>query len=233
MSLNTNENKPTHPEDTTALSGKEWSIALAISLLIGSLLCYGFYIMVIPPTKAPSNTKSTDTTKATDISNATDISSTTNISNATDVTDLSPIYEKLLFLPNLVHSLANPSQLSPSHPFRSIGVRVTFYTGLARENGGYEEKNALGYSLKIGSLAAPKDIPFGTVFIIEGLPKDVGTDIFIVDDRGGAITRMNANTIKVDVYVRRKPNESDADYFKRVNNLGVIHTTAKYKLPVT
>lgn len=117
------------------------------------------------------------------------------------------------------------------HNYHLINVRVSFYTGLACENGGYTERNAIGGSLKIGSLAAPHDIPFGTSFIIKSLPQDVATDTFIVDDRGNAIKRINDNTIKVDVYVKRKSGESDAQYFDRINALGIIYTKALYKLP--
>ena len=63
------------------------------------------------------------------------------------------------------------------------------------------------------------------------LQPDVQTDTFTVDDRGGAIKRINHNTIKVDVYVKRKIGESDAHYFDRTNNLGIIYTKALYKEP--
>lgn len=42
---------------------------------------------------------------------------------------------------------------------------------------------------------------------------------------------MNNHTMKVDVYVKRKPGESDATYFRRTNDLGIIYTTALYKSP--
>lgn len=130
-----------------------------------------------------------------------------------------------------------PMEIYMDHPipntnnYHLINVRVSFYTGLSIENGGYEELNALGGPLTIGSLAAPSDIPFGTSFIIENLPSDVQTDTFTVDDRGSAIKRINHNTIKVDVYVKRKKGESDAQYFERTNNLGIIYTKALYKVP--
>lgn len=130
-----------------------------------------------------------------------------------------------------------PIEIYMNHPSKNtsnyhlINVRVSFYTGLAIENGGYEELNALGGPLTIGSLAAPIDIPFGTSFIIKNLPPDVQTDTFTVDDRGGAIKRINHNTIKVDVYVKRKKDESDTQYFDRTNNLGIIYTKALYKVP--
>ncbi|MGL4345445.1 MAG: hypothetical protein ACRCTE_09625 [Cellulosilyticaceae bacterium] len=114
---------------------------------------------------------------------------------------------------------------------QSTQVRISFYTGLAIENGGYTETNALGSPLQIGSLAAPLDIPFGTEFFIQDLPVDIPTSRFTVDDRGGAIKRIHSKKIKLDVYVQRLPGESDEDYFRRVNNLGIIHTTALYKLP--
>lgn len=113
----------------------------------------------------------------------------------------------------------------------TIPVRVSFYTGLAIENGGYAKMNAIGGPLIVGSLAAPKDIPFGTIFMIENLPSDVKTSTFVVDDRGNAIVWLNDTLMKVDVYVERKAGEDDLAYFNRVNNLGVIYTYAIYQLP--
>ncbi|OON98205.1 MAG: hypothetical protein ATN36_01170 [Epulopiscium sp. Nele67-Bin005] len=105
---------------------------------------------------------------------------------------------------------------------------VTFYTGLAAENGGFEGMNAIGGLLEVGSIAAPKDIPFGTSIIIPNLPSDVNTAIFEVDDRGGAIKRLSDNKIKLDIYVPRLYNETDREYYKRVNALGVIETQILY-----
>nr|WP_307991060.1 hypothetical protein [uncultured Niameybacter sp.] len=143
-------------------------------------------------------------------------------------------YSKEHSFPDIINI---PMEIYMNHPttktsnYHLINVRVSFYTGLAIENGGYEELNALGAPLTIGSLAAPSDIPFGTSFIIKNLPPDVQTDTFTVDDRGGAIKRINHNTIKVDVYVKRQQGESDAKYFDRTNNLGIIYTKALYKVP--
>lgn len=115
--------------------------------------------------------------------------------------------------------------------YKSVNVVVTFYTSLPSENGGNTGMNAINGMLKVGSLSAPKDIPFGTTFIIEGLPADTQTNTFVVDDRGGAIKWIDSNTMKLDVYISRKQGESDSEYYKRVNNLGVFKLTAKYKLP--
>lgn len=142
-----------------------------------------------------------------------------------------PLYEqahKVISIPMEIHM---SKQEKNTKNYEIINVRVSFYTGLARENGGYTELNAIGGPLKIGSLAAPKDVPFGSRFIIKNLPDDVQTDSFIVDDRGSAITWMNNHTMKVDVYVKRKSGESDAAYFRRTNDLGIIYTTALYKAP--
>ncbi|MGL5677917.1 MAG: hypothetical protein ACRDDX_16075, partial [Cellulosilyticaceae bacterium] len=135
----------------------------------------------------------------------------------------------LTYLNHLVHTL--PASAFNPASFEPIQVRISFYSGLARENGGYEEMNALGGPLVVGSLAAPHDIPFGTTFIIDGLPADIPTNTFIVDDRGGAITRIDDTTIKVDVYVPRNTTESDDAYYTRVNDLGILYTTAHFQSP--
>lgn len=114
--------------------------------------------------------------------------------------------------------------------YKSVNVVVTFYTSLPSENGGYTGMNAVDGKLGVGSLAAPKDIPFGTTFVIDGLPADTQTNTFVVDDRGGAIKWIDSNTMKLDVYISRKQGENDSEYYRRVNNLGVYRVTAKYKL---
>lgn len=136
--------------------------------------------------------------------------------------------EKVMSIPIEIHMT---KQAKNTTNYEMINVRVSFYTGLARENGGYTELNALGGPLRIGSLAAPPDVPFGSSFIIKNLPSDIQTDTFTVDDRGGAIKWINSHTMKVDVYVKRKAGESDTAYFLRTNDLGIIYTTALYKCP--
>ncbi|OON96490.1 MAG: hypothetical protein ATN32_06360 [Candidatus Epulonipiscium fishelsonii] len=118
-----------------------------------------------------------------------------------------------------------------SDNYQTMNAIVTFYTGLGIENGGYTEMNAIGGSLEVGSLAAPKDLPFGTSVIIPNLPSDVNTSLFVVDDRGGAIKRISNDTVKLDVYVPRLQNESDGEYYERVNHLGIIHTHVLYYVP--
>ncbi|ONI39355.1 hypothetical protein AN639_05195 [Candidatus Epulonipiscium fishelsonii] len=118
-----------------------------------------------------------------------------------------------------------------SDNYQTMNAIVTFYTGLGVENGGYTEMNAIGGSLEVGSLAAPKDLPFGTSVIIPNLPTDINTSLFVVDDRGGAIQRISQDTVKLDVYVPRMEDESDGEYYTRVNHLGIIHTPILYYVP--
>lgn len=106
-----------------------------------------------------------------------------------------------------------------------VNIVATFYSALGEENGGYAGINALGGKLKQGSLAVPKDIPLGSKFYIEGYGN------FVADDRGGAIKRIDSNTIKVDIFVPRISGESDSTYRKRVNNMGRVNTTGWYTLP--
>lgn len=112
-----------------------------------------------------------------------------------------------------------------------VKIEATFYTSLPEENGGakYAGMNALGGKLHTGSLAVPKEIPLGTEFIIDGLPSAVGTNTFVADDRGGAI-KMKGDTVRVDVFVARLSGESDSQYNKRVNDLGRVVTSGRYRL---
>jgi len=107
----------------------------------------------------------------------------------------------------------------------SVNIVATFYSALGEENGGYAGINALGGKLKQGSLAVPKDIPLGSKFYIEGYGN------FVADDRGGAIKRIDSNTIKVDIFVPRNGGESDDAYRRRVDNMGRVKTTGWYTMP--
>ena len=77
----------------------------------------------------------------------------------------------------------------------NITIIATAYTSSAEENGGWAGLNAIGGKLGPGCIAAPKDIAFHTKIRISGL------GIFNVEDRGGAIVRINENTIRVDVWM--------------------------------
>lgn len=122
-------------------------------------------------------------------------------------------------------SVQKPVSTTKSAGKIAVNIVATFYSALGEENGGYAGINALGGKLKQGSLAVPKDIPLGTKFYIEGYGN------FVADDRGGAIKRIDSNTIKVDIFVPRKSGESDRAYKKRVNNMGRVRTTGWYVLP--
>lgn len=77
----------------------------------------------------------------------------------------------------------------------NITIIATAYTSAAEENGGYAGMNAIGGKLGPGCIAAPKDIPFHTKIRISGL------GVFNVEDRGGAIVRVDNNTIRIDVWM--------------------------------
>lgn len=77
----------------------------------------------------------------------------------------------------------------------NITIIATAYTSAAEENGGWAGMNAIGGKLGPGCIAAPKDIPFQTKIRISGL------GVFNVEDRGGAITRISNDIIKIDVWM--------------------------------
>lgn len=106
-------------------------------------------------------------------------------------------------------------------------VILTFYTDLESENGkGLSGRNAINGYLSSSSIAAPKDIPFGTKIELA----DYGTRY--VDDRGGSKIRvLEGGTIRLDVFVPRIAGEDDNKYWQRVNNMGVVETTAYFTYP--
>lgn len=94
---------------------------------------------------------------------------------------------------------------------------LTFYTSLADENGGYAGMNAMGGQLQYGQVAS-NVFSFGTQIYLEGY----GT--FKVADRGGsAFNKSN----RLDVFIPRKQDESDSQYKKRVNDMGIQKVRGK------
>lgn len=106
---------------------------------------------------------------------------------------------------------------------REITIICSFYTSLAGENGGYAGRTADNGYLKATSIAAPKDVPFGTIIEIDGYGEK------IVDDRGSSkhIRWVDTDTLRADVYVPREDGEGDDAYYERVNDMGKVTTVAR------
>lgn len=88
--------------------------------------------------------------------------------------------------------------------------RLSFYTNLPSENGGYTI-TASGKSLRYG-MAASNYYSIGKDIYLEGM----GT--FTVEDRGGP--NFN-NSTRLDILIPRKSGESNSTYLRRVNNMGL------------
>lgn len=106
--------------------------------------------------------------------------------------------------------------------YQDVTLTISFYTALESENGkGRANMNAIGGTLMANqSIAMPRDIPFGSILEIEGYGKRV------CDDRGSKkyIRWLNDEKthMKVDLYIARNKGESNKQYWKRVNDMGVI-----------
>lgn len=104
--------------------------------------------------------------------------------------------------------------------YKEVEANISFYTNLPSENGGYSI-TAQGHKHKSTTIAAPKDIPFGTKI-------DCGEyGIKVVDDRGGAIKYDSKGRMKLDVFVPRNSGESDSSYKNRVQQMGRKYITVK------
>lgn len=104
--------------------------------------------------------------------------------------------------------------------YKEVEANISFYTNLPSENGGYSVTSQ-GHKHKSTTIAAPKDIAFGTKI-------DCGEyGVKIIDDRGGAITYDSKGRMKLDVFVPRQSGESDSAYKQRVNNMGRKYITVK------
>ena len=84
-----------------------------------------------------------------------------------------------------------------------FNIIATGYTSSGADCGMNDGITASGFRASRGTIATPSDIPFGTIVEIEGM----GT--FKVLDRGGAIRRINGNTIKVDVWCPTQKQAND------------------------
>lgn len=147
------------------------------------------------------------------------------INDIEDTVELKPVKEQpVVKTPQQIQEKEKPKE---STSYKEVNVRVSFYTSLASENGGHAGKNAINGKLKLGSISAPKNIPFGSTISIPKMQNYLGITDFKVDDRGGAIYVRDDGTYKLDVYVPRKQGESDTEYFNRVNNMGIVNTKAK------
>jgi 3D (Asp-Asp-Asp) domain-containing protein len=113
------------------------------------------------------------------------------------------------------------AKLSVNKSIIKVNIIMTFYTISYADTGKLDGISASGKHLPslsrggVQPIAAPKNIPFGTKIVIDG----VGTTI--VEDRGGAIkyTYINGTEyMKVDVFV---PNATA----KKISELGVVKTT--------
>jgi len=113
-------------------------------------------------------------------------------------------------------------EIEPVKDYQDVTLTISFYTALESENGkGRANMNAIGGKLVANqSIAVPRDIPFGSILEIEGYGKRV------CDDRGSKkyIKWLNDEKthMKVDLYIARNKGESDSQYWKRVNALGIV-----------
>ena len=90
-----------------------------------------------------------------------------------------------------------------------VKFKCTYYTSLPSENGGYTV-TCEGKPLK-GNIVANNTLPLGTKILINNT-------VYTVSDKGSS--RFEKIT-RLDVLVERNPGESDEEYLRRVNNLGV------------
>lgn len=120
--------------------------------------------------------------------------------------------------------------------YTEYNVELTFYTDTYSCNGRWDKLTASGATLNPLTLAVPRQknsnkpiFPFGTKVEIEGL----GTRT--VQDTGSRnyIKIKSDGTIILDVFVPRLAGESDAQYLKRVRNMGRVKSTAKFYGTIT
>lgn len=83
---------------------------------------------------------------------------------------------------------------------KQVDIVATAYTfGDAQNGPGNGMMTASGRKLRLGTLAAPKDIGFGTIVNLPSVEDALGVSQLTVWDRGGAIKRLDADTIRIDI----------------------------------
>lgn len=83
---------------------------------------------------------------------------------------------------------------------KQVDIVATAYTfGDAQNGPGNGMMTASGRKLRLGTLAAPKDIGFGTIINLPSVEDSLGVSQLTVWDRGGAIKRLDADTIRIDI----------------------------------
>lgn len=106
------------------------------------------------------------------------------------------------------YSKASTKRYASSGYVRKVmDVEVTAYTFNYGSN-----ITASGKRLAVGDVAAPREIPFGSIVDIPSIEKRLGKSTLKVYDRGGAIKRLGANKIRIDVAF---PSYRDAINFGR------------------
>lgn len=101
--------------------------------------------------------------------------------------------------------------LSDTRDYIEYEARISFYTDLACENTEHGAVNCMGEPLRKG-MVANNVLELGQELWIEGIG-DV-----TVSDRGGKA--FNSET-SFDVFIPRNHNESDTEYYNRVNHMGI------------
>lgn len=99
---------------------------------------------------------------------------------------------------------------------------VTYYGATYNECGNSHFITASGIPVQEGHIAVPRSIPFGSKIILDGVE-------YVATDTGNPkyICELSDGTLRVDVFVGRQSGESDYQYEKRVNNMGVRKITGE------
>ena len=101
---------------------------------------------------------------------------------------------------------------TPPETIKTILFKLSFYTTLPSENGGYSVTAGGENLIGLKNAVASNYYPLGTKIYLDGF----GT--VRVADRGGS--NFNSST-RLDVLIQRKEGESNTAYLQRVNNMGI------------
>lgn len=99
---------------------------------------------------------------------------------------------------------------------------VSYYGATFNECGNTHFITASGVPVSEGHIAAPKEIPFGSKVILNGVE-------YTVTDRGNPkyIKTLSDGSMKIDVFVPRLHGESDSKYEARISDMGINKVMGK------
>lgn len=114
---------------------------------------------------------------------------------------LSNTVDEALIEPQKVETTSTKSQENQNLRGKSIEAELTAYCNNQSCSGQWGSQTAMQTKTRLGVVAAPPNIPLGSILYIPELENYKSDGMFDVEDRGGAIKVKEDGTYVIDVWV--------------------------------